>query len=144
MAEKNKKKELTPKQERFCQLYVSEEFFGHGTESYAEAYGIDLKTGYGSAKTSAARLLTNANICARINELLKDAGLNDGFVDKQLLFLISQHADFAQKMAAIREYNKLRQRITDKMDVTTGGEKLHTITVKYVEPEQEDNETTEG
>src|SRR5690554_2027805 len=135
MAEKSEKKELTPKQERFCQLYVSQEFFGHGTESYAEAYGIDLETRYNSAKSAANRLLTNVDICARINELLDDAGLNDGFVDKQLLLLISQHADFAQKMAAIREYNKLRQRVTEKME-HSGEIKLPTLKVEVVKPDE--------
>lgn len=114
---------LNPKQERFCQLYVSKEFFGHGTEAYAEAYGIDLEKGYKVAQAAASRLLSKVIICQRINELLDAAGLNDEFVDKQLLMMITQNADYAQKMAAIREYNKLKQRITEKVkhDVSVGG-----------------------
>lgn len=125
---------LNPKQERFCQLYVSKEFFGNGTESYAEAYDIDLSENYNTAKSNAHRLLTNAYICDRINELLDNAGLNDEFVDKQLLFMITQSADFSQKMAAIREYNKLKQRITEKVDhdVKIGG--------VLVSPQQQDPE----
>lgn len=107
--------DLTPKRERFCQLYVSEEFFGNGVQSYIEAYNLTIESqaDYNSARAAASRLLTNVNVCDRINELLDDAGLNDQFVDKQLLFMITQQADFAQKMAAIREYNKLKSRITD-------------------------------
>ena len=106
---------LNPKQERFCQLFVSKEFFGHGTESYAEAYKIDLNESYKTAQVNASRLLSNAIICDRINQLLDSAGLNDQHVDKQLLFMINQSADYSQKMAAIREYNKLKQRITEKV-----------------------------
>ena len=48
-------------------------------------------------------------------------GLNDAFVDKQLLFLISQQDDKTNKNAAIREYNKLKQRITEKMEIKSDG-----------------------
>ena len=118
MAKKKKEKKdtLTKKQERFCNLYVSEEFFGNGTEAYTKAYDVDVSNGTGSARSAASLLLTNIDICHRINELLDEAGLNDTFVDKQLLFMITQNADFGNKMAAVREYNKLKQRITDKID----------------------------
>ena len=39
-----KKETLTKKQERFCNLYVSEEFFANGTQAYAEAYDVNLNT----------------------------------------------------------------------------------------------------
>lgn len=107
---------LTLKEERFAQLYVSKEFFANGTHAYAEAFGVDLSTNYNSAKVRASQLLTKANICTRIDELLDDAGLNDNFVDKQLLFLIQQHSDFNPKLGAIREYNKVKGRITDKIE----------------------------
>lgn len=110
---------LNAKQERFCQLFVSKEFFGHGTESYAEAYDISLSENYNTAAANASRMLKNANILERINELLESNGLNDEFVDKQLLFLITQSSDFSQKMAAIREYNKIRARIVNRHDHTS-------------------------
>jgi hypothetical protein len=72
-------------------------------------------------------LLSNAKVCERINELLTDKGLNDQFVDKQLLFVITQHADFGSKVNAIKEYNKLKQRIIDKLDMTSGGKKLEGV-----------------
>jgi hypothetical protein len=50
--------------------------------------------------------LRNVKVSERINELLEQGGLNDHFVDKQLSFLIAQHADFKSKLGAIREYNK--------------------------------------
>ena len=120
------KDKLTAKQELFAQTYVSREFFGNGVQSYIEVYSPDQskKDWYKSACAGASQILSNIKVCNRINELLDDAGLNDQFVDKQLLFLMTQHSDFASKIASIREYNKLKSRITQKTDLTSGGEKI--------------------
>jgi len=110
--------ELNQKQEMFCKYYVSKEFFGSGVEAYSQAYNIDLNNPreYNTAKVNASKLLTNTNILVRINELLDEAGLNDSFVDKQLLIAITQNADLNSKVKAISEYNKLKQRIVTKID----------------------------
>lgn len=114
--EETVKPKLNPLQLKFCKLYASDrEFFGNGVRSYAKAYNIDLrnKSGYSTARTNASRLLTNANILTEINRLL-DLIINEQFVDKQLAFLITQHADLHVKLGAIKEYNNLKQRITQK------------------------------
>jgi hypothetical protein len=113
-----KEKGLNPNQEKFCILYATDrEFFGHGVNSYSEAYNIPLKdlSAYNVCKQSAHRLLTNVDILSRINELLEDSGLNDSFVDKQMLFLITQNADLQAKGKMIDSYNKLKARISDKI-----------------------------
>ena len=122
-------KELNEKQKLFCKYYVSEDFFGNGVRAYCKAYNLDSTDirEYNSAKVLACELLTNVNILACINEQLDEAGLNDNFVDKQLLFALTQNADMSSKVKAIGEYNKLRQRIIDKSKVETSGE----IIVKY-------------
>jgi len=106
-------KKLNPRQERFCQLYASdEEFFGNGVQSYIEAYNPKrVGNWYNTAKASAWENLTKPDILLRINELLELRGLNDPFVDKQLELLITQNADFRAKIAAIKEYNQLKKRI---------------------------------
>lgn len=112
-----RKKEVNDRQERFCQLYTTDrEFFGNGVETYLECYDIDRSkpNWYKTACACASKLLSNAKVCERINELLETGGLNDGNVDKQLLFLISQYSDFKSKLGAIKEYNALKQRITEK------------------------------
>ncbi len=117
---KPKEPKLTLKRSRFCKLYTSAtEFFGNGVQSYAEAYSIDLtnKSGYTVAQSNAYRLLRNAEILVYMNKLLDDMGLNDAHVDKQLAFLITQNAELSVKMSAIREFNKLRQRIVEKSKV---------------------------
>jgi hypothetical protein len=119
--------EVNARQERFCQLYATDkEFFGNGVESYLEVYEIDRSkpNWYKTACVCASQLLTNPKVYNRINELLQEGGLNDANADKQLLFLVNQQADFTNKLGALREYNKLKQRITDKLDVTTNGQPI--------------------
>lgn len=116
-----KKYNLSLEQEMFCQYFTSPtEFFGNGVQSYASAYNVDLNTtsGYNSAKSSATRALKNTKILRRINDLIEAAGLNDINVDKQLYLLLNQNADYKSKLGAIREYNKLKQRITEKVEHT--------------------------
>jgi hypothetical protein len=124
---------LSPKQELFCQLFASDrEFFGNGTQSYIEAYDVDLskKGAYQVARAGAYENLTKPHLLARINELIEFSGLNDVAVDKQLAVVIAQNADYPSKVAAMREYNKLKQRITDKseqiniVDVTSNGQTI--------------------
>ena len=124
---KNKETNLNPQQERFCELYATEvEFFGNGVETYLEVYDIDKNKPhwYKTACSAASRMLSNVKVCERINGLLEEGGLNDLFVDKQLRFLITQHSDFSNKLGAIKEYNKLKQRIVEKTDITTGGKPM--------------------
>jgi len=111
---------LNQEQEAFCQLYTSwdKEFFGNWVQSYIEAYWPDTTAAnrYKTACSRASQLLSNVKVIARINELLEEEWLNDTNVDKQLLFLISQFEDKNTKLAAIKEYNKLKKRIEDKKD----------------------------
>lgn len=116
---KDRKTGLNEQQKKFCDLFMSKDFYGNGIESYAIAYEKDLTNPreYNSCKAAASKLLTTNNILTYINQLMEEGGLNDAHIDKQLLFIINQNADFGSKIAAIREYNKLKQRITDKMKI---------------------------
>lgn len=121
--DKDKKKwkdKLNPEQEFFCQLYATcRTTFWNWVQSYIEAYDINTteKWAYASARTCAYRLLTNVDILNRINELLELWPLNNTNVDRQLWFLIDQFADLSTKLWAIREYNKLKSRVNDKLTV---------------------------
>jgi len=125
---KHKVTGLNKEQEKFCELYVTadRDFFGNGVESYCEAYDVDITDPrkYKSAAASASRLLKQSNVIARINTLLEEIGFNDTFVDKQLSFVITQYADLTAKVNGIKEYNKLKQRITEKTDLTSGGKPI--------------------
>jgi len=105
--------------EQFCRLYATnQECFGNGTKAYIAAYDIDMqeKGAANSARASASKLLRNGIILARISFLL-DSGFNDAQSDKQLAFLVAQNADLKVKIAAIREYNALRNRIQRKLEM---------------------------
>lgn len=125
----NKPEIFTNKQEVFCILYATDsDICGNGTKCYLKAYGLDEKKEgtYQTAMVNASKLLSETKILERINQLLSAQGFNDVFVDNQLMSVIKQHDDRGAKVAAIREYNKLRQRITDKIDHTTNGKELPT------------------
>lgn len=110
---------LNQRQERFCKLYATDrEFFGNGVQTYIEVYEPDKSkpNWYKTACSLASEILSNPKVYNRINELLEESGLNDVFVDKQLLFLISQQSDFTNKLGAMKEYNKLKQRIVDRLE----------------------------
>jgi hypothetical protein len=112
-------------QEKFCQLYASHdsEVFGNGLRCYMEVYGpsyfakykkqMDVKT----AGVLACKALKRVKVFTRINELLEEGGFNDQNVDKQLLFVINQHADLSSKVRSIAEYNKLKKRVENKMEL---------------------------
>lgn len=110
---------LTLRQRKFCELYALDtRFMGNGVQAYLEVYDIDQsKPGwYKSACACASKLLSNAKVFNHINSLLESNGLNDASVDKQILYLISQHSNLGAKMSAIQEYNKLKNRITAKVE----------------------------
>jgi hypothetical protein len=123
LADDEKKKrveELRARQEKFCQLYAKDtDFFGNGVAAYLEVYDIDKSkpNWYKTACAAASQLLSNIKVCERINEIMEDCGFNDIAVDKQHAFLIAQHDDKHVKLGAIKEYNKLKQRIVEKIEL---------------------------
>jgi len=138
---------LTEKQELFCNLYATNrDTFGNGTQAYIEAYNIDVKKkgAYAGARTSAYNLLTNTDILKRIDELLELGPLNDAFVDRQLAKIVEQDADFGAKMAAIKEYNALRARITKKVLVGTVDVRKEVLKKYGVEDAGEAKESESG
>ena len=142
---------LTAKQELFCQFYTkNRELFGNGTLSYAEAYGYKLdelnrekpilekndkgkaiKWGdseytlaYDVCSASASRSLRtvriNDRITALFNEILTDENV-DGVLSEIITDRRSKNAD---RVSAIREYNRVKGRIIEKKDITSGGKPI--------------------
>lgn len=131
---------LNIRQETFCQLYAGfgeKSCLNNGTLSYIQAYSIETATsrmlrkwkgkkypaywdyemGYKSARVSAHDLLTKPNIRARIYQLFKLLFSAD-VVDSELLSVILQDGDAQAKVAAIREFNNLKGRITKKLKLS--------------------------
>ncbi len=114
---------LNEKQKLFCELYiVDKDCFGNASKAYRTAYSL-TPTQYKSAEVSAHRLLRNDKLKKYINHLL-DSQFNDKAVDRQLSKVIEQDKDLPAKVTAIKEFNKLKQRIIEKTDLTTGGGKI--------------------
>ncbi len=112
-------KELSTQHELFCQLYVNNsEFFGNATFCYAAAYGMDLEKGshktkknaYKVAQVNGSRLLSNAIIRRRIYQLLNQL-MKDEVVDGELAKVIMQNYKLDVKVQAIREYNRIKNRV---------------------------------
>lgn len=136
--------ELNEQQKRFCELYAYSTLRGNGVQCYLEAYDTDKDNPitYGSAKSSASTLLTNPNILSYIRELYEEVDLNDTVVDNELAFLIKQNADFGSKLGAIKEYNALKSRVKNKLDLTTNGKDLSGVQI-YI-PDNGRDKTTGG
>ncbi len=120
---------LNQQQEAFCQLYINadREVFGNGAQCYMAVYGPEhlhkykKPMNYMVAAALASRLLTKVKVIERINSLLTTGGFNNENVDKQHLFLINQYADLKTKMAAIKEFNELKNRVQKKLDLNLSG-----------------------
>jgi hypothetical protein len=102
---------LKPENEVFCREYLKT---SNGTRSYALSRGANIEDAeaYQVCAAEASRLLKHVKICARLNELMDLEGFNDTAIDKELNYLAHQHADLKVKIAAIKEYNVLKQRIS--------------------------------
>lgn len=142
--------------ELFCQYFVNnDELRGNATHSYAEAYNYKLDTlskddaqrnemGGIIVPSSYARainvcgvlghtLLRNPKIQQRLIEL-RNKLLRDEVVDAELAKVITQDTSIYAKVQGISEYNKLRSRITEKVDLTSKGEPISSIT--YAGPQE--------
>lgn len=123
---------LNEKQKLFCYLYIADrECFGNASKAYRTAYNL-TPAQYKAARVSAHHLLANPNIQAYINKLL-DESFTENFADRALSTVMTQTKDLPSKIAAIKEFNKLKQRITEKADITSGGEPIRAI--KYIVPD---------
>lgn len=138
---------LTLKQELFCRYYTQNpETCLNGTHSYGRAYGFDFdnldrttiyeedkitvkkKSDYTRAfdycGNAASRMIRNAKVSKRITELFNEM-LRDDVIDAELLKIIMYAPKPSDRVAAIKEYNSLKQRIVKKLDLTTKGESLN-------------------
>ena len=131
---------LNPNQKLFCELYAGGkgEFFGNATWCYILAYKLKVplipyskldqqqKKTYDNARSDAAQLVAKGNIQERCNELI-DSLIKDSVVDRELAKVILQNKELSAKVSAIREYNALKGRIKNSMDITVKVEKLEEI-----------------
>lgn len=107
------------KWESFCQAYVNNpSTYWNATQSYGMAYEFNTSDPeseeYHVCKSAASRLLSNVVIRDRI-DVLRNESLIDSKVDSKLASILYGGKDEVS-LNAIKEYNKLKQRITDKIE----------------------------
>ena len=99
---------------------------GNAVQSYALAYGgvkeliKETHPKYNVYTQGGAENIRKPNVKAYMRDLLEAAGWNDNIMDIRTLE-IAIDADPSESMAAIREYNKIRQRITEKTETKITG-----------------------
>jgi hypothetical protein len=94
---------LTPQQIEFCQIYISKDAYGDAISSYCQVFELDEEHRQQriQARNGANAFLKDANIITFLGILLDSDGLNESHVNKELLFLIDQNADYKVKVQAI-------------------------------------------
>lgn len=137
---------LTPQQELFSRWYTTKgDTFSNGTLAYSIAYDYKLdelsrdnqknekgeeilgtseySKAYNVCAVMASKNLKNANILARITELLNEQFNNDAIIDARLQEITINGKD-ADSIQAIKHRNELKNRITKKLDITSAGRPL--------------------
>ena len=112
--------DISLQMEIFCRYFTTAgEFYGNGVRSALHAHNLDAldQRQYRMAKTISYSYLSNEKVLKRINDLMEEGGFNDVNADKQLLFLMTQNSDYSSKLGALKEYNKLKQRVLDRMSL---------------------------
>lgn len=126
---------IYPKEELFVRYFTqNDETFGNATQSYAAAYGVNLdvprddekrdengkvilRSSYDRACQLCAvegkRLLRKPKIQSLKVKLLNELMTNE-VIDAELMKVVKQDEDRASKVAAMREFNKLKNRTTDQ------------------------------
>ena len=83
-------KKLTPKQEKFANLYVE---LGNASEAYRQAYDVSKDTTDESVRVLAYRELNKVNVRLRVTEIQNNLGeqfnIKQGYVITQLLKVIN-------------------------------------------------------
>lgn len=99
---------LTPKQTKFCKLYV--EYMGNGTKAAMGAYDCI----YATANSLAPENLVKPSIIECIRELLEESAVNEASADAALGFALNQFKDIGSKLKAVDIFNKMKGRYAKK------------------------------
>lgn len=119
---------LTPKQEKFCLVYVET---GSASEAYRQAYDVKPDTKPANINRQAKAIIDNPKIASRIKELQKPAQDAAMVTLEQHVKKLQELRDAAQSNekydAAIKaevSIGKACGLYTEKVDVTSGGKAI--------------------
>jgi phage terminase small subunit len=112
---------MTPKQEKFCQLYVE---LGNASEAYRRAYDAKRMSA-ASVNRKAKELLDNGKIAARLNQLRAAHAERHAVSVDDIAQMLREDREFARQhakpsacVAATMGLAKLYGHLTDKTQVT--------------------------
>ncbi len=151
--------ELNQNQRLFCEFFVfNDSLRNNATWCYAEAYNFKLdelskddakysgkgknrkmiepstyKKAENSCAAMASKLLRNNKIQDYLVKLRNEM-LKDEVVDSELMRVIYQNDDLAPKVAAIKEFNKLRRRTVDDDKLPPGQHTVQFIQINVHDP----------
>jgi len=98
--------DMTPKRDKFCELYVS---LGNGAEAYRQAYEVRATTKDATCQNNAYKLLQDNDIITRVEilktEASKSHGIDRAFIINGLLEVISD-ADYTFKLGKDQQITK--------------------------------------
>jgi phage terminase small subunit len=118
---------LTPKQEKFAQLYVS---LGNASEAYRQSYDVD-KSKPETVTENASRLLADSNVLARVEEIKGDTAKDHSVTRKdivKMLFEIITDVDDTFDLAKLVDADKdERSRFFRMMQQTKNSDKLRAL-----------------
>lgn len=116
------------KHEAFAQLYVNNQStFGNATVCYALVYGFEIKespevgpekakANYNTCSVNGAKMLGRTKVRNRVNWLM-DQLYNEINADRQTAYVMQQNHNLGAKMLAVKEFNRVQQRVESKMKV---------------------------
>ena len=118
---------LTPKQEKFSQLYVS---LGNASEAYRQSYDVD-KSKPETVTENASRLLADSNVLARVEEIKGDTAKDHSVTRKdivRMLFEIITDVDDTFDLAKLVDADKdERSSFFRMMQQTKNSDKLRAL-----------------
>lgn len=112
---------MTPKQEKFCQLYVE---LGNASEAYRQAYDA-ARMKPESVAVQAAKMLVSPKIALRVDELKAAAAERHGVTVDDIAAMLREDRDFARQcetpaaaVSATMGLAKLYGHLRDKVEHT--------------------------
>lgn len=115
---------LTPKQERFCQLYIE---LGNASEAYRQSYDADSMNS-NAVSVAASNLLDNPKITIRLDQIRKDHAMRHNITVDTLLLELEEARKTALNPAKLE-----RLQVAAAVAATMGKAKLLGLDKQLVE-----------
>lgn len=105
---------LTREQKLFARAYIdpASETYGDVEASFTKIFGLQKK-----ALEKGYLLITYPSVRKYLGQIIAASGWNDDIVDAEHLRIIKQGENLPSKMQAIKEYNRLNNRVNDNPQV---------------------------